>query len=87
MWKNTDIQLTCQYELVDPESASAAKTAEVADNQAEPPTMSKSKAESEKKRRTKARITVEHIDIIKDEFWDRRPWLLTGQPGTLPKQL
>ncbi|EFW99460.1 trnahis guanylyltransferase [Grosmannia clavigera kw1407] len=72
------------YELVDPKGYNAA---EVADSQAEPPTLSKSKEESDKKRRAKARITAEHLDIIKDDFWDRRPWLLTGQPGTLPKQL
>ncbi|CAK7224154.1 tRNA-His guanylyltransferase [Sporothrix eucalyptigena] len=75
------------YELVDPAQNNAVQAAEAADNVAEPPIVSKSKAESDKKRRAKARITVEHIDIIKDEFWDRRPWLLTGQPGTLPKQL
>ncbi|OAA62053.1 tRNAHis guanylyltransferase, eukarya [Niveomyces insectorum RCEF 264] len=73
------------YELVDPASHSA--TAAAVDNLAAPPVVSKSKAESDTKRRHKARITVEHLDIIKDDFWERRPWLLTGQPGTLPKQL
>lgn len=27
----------------------------------------------------KAAIVVEHVDIIKDEFWERRPWILTGR--------
>ncbi|EPE10666.1 trna guanylyltransferase [Ophiostoma piceae UAMH 11346] len=73
------------YELVDP--ATSEGIAAAVDDQAEPAAVSKSKAESDKKRRSKARITVEHIDIIRDEFWERRPWLLTGVPGTLPKQL
>ena len=34
-----------------------------------------------KKARVKARVVVEHIDIIKDEFWERRPWILSGKPG------
>ncbi|CAK7273260.1 tRNA-His guanylyltransferase [Sporothrix epigloea] len=75
------------YELVNPVNSTAAQAAEAADSVTEPPTLSKSRAENDKKRRAKARITIEHIDIIKDDFWDRRPWLLTGQPGTLPKQL
>jgi len=53
---------------------------------AEPAQQSKTKTENEKKRRAKARITVEHLDIIRDDFWDRRPWLLSGKPGDLPKQ-
>ncbi|CAK7263430.1 tRNA-His guanylyltransferase [Sporothrix epigloea] len=75
------------YELVNPASSNSAQAAEAVDSVAEPPIVSKSKAENDKKRRAKARITVEHIDIIKDDFWVRRPWLLTGQPGALPKQL
>jgi len=42
--------------------------------------LSKAAAEKERKRRTKAAIAVEHVDIIKDEFWERRPWILTGRP-------
>jgi tRNA(His) guanylyltransferase len=59
---------------------------EEVDNMAGPVQESKSKLESERKKRAKARITIEHLDIIKDEFWDRRPWLLSGKPGNLPKQ-
>lgn len=35
----------------------------------------KQKQKAEKSRR-KARIAVHHTDIIKDEFWNERPWLL-----------
>ncbi len=72
-----------QYELVEPGSHN---TAAGADDLVEPAQQSKTKVESDKKRRAKARITVEHMDIIKDDFWDRRPWLLSGRPGELPKQ-
>ncbi|ELQ37106.1 tRNA(His) guanylyltransferase [Pyricularia oryzae Y34] len=52
----------------------------------EPVVKSKTQAENEKKKRAKARVTVEHLDIIKDDFWDRRPWLLSNKPGEIPKQ-
>ncbi|KAI6356948.1 Glucose-responsive transcription factor [Pyricularia grisea] len=52
----------------------------------EPVAKSKTQAENEKKKRAKARVTVEHLDIIKDDFWDRRPWLLSNKPGEIPKQ-
>ena len=42
---------------------------------------SKTQQGKEKKRRAKAPIVVEHVDIIKDEFWERRPWLLSDKPG------
>jgi tRNA(His) guanylyltransferase len=41
---------------------------------------SKTQKEKERKRKMKAEITVRHVDIIKDEFWDARPWLL-GERG------
>lgn len=43
------------------------------------PPLSKTAAEKDRKRRLKARIAIEHIDIIKDDFWDQRPWILTGK--------
>jgi len=43
--------------------------------------LSNTQKEKMKKARQKASIVVEHIDIIKDEFWLRRPWLLSGKPG------
>ncbi|KAI9870958.1 MAG: tRNA-His guanylyltransferase [Pleopsidium flavum] len=36
-----------------------------------------------KKRRAKAPVVVEHVDIIRDEFWEQRPWLLSNHPGKL----
>lgn len=37
-----------------------------------------------RKLRQKADVVVEHVDIIKDEFWQRRPWILSNTPGRLP---
>lgn len=48
--------------------------------------LSKTQEENDKKRRAKARITVQHLDVIKDEFWERRPWLLSNRPGKIPKE-
>ncbi len=57
----------------------SAKTLEQAE-------LSKTQEEKDRKRRAKARITVQHVDIIKDEFWERRPWLLSNKPGKIPKE-
>ena len=74
-----------QYELVEPGSHDAV--AEAADGQGAPePAQSRTQEENDRKRRTKARVCVEHLDIIKDDFWDRRPWLLSNKPGKIPKQ-
>ncbi|KAK8061541.1 tRNA(His) guanylyltransferase [Apiospora phragmitis] len=70
------------YELVEPGSDNVAETI---DDLAEPLNQSKTQAENDKKRRAKARIVVEHLDVIKDDFWDRRPWLLSNKPGKIPK--
>lgn len=45
--------------------------------------LSKTAAEKEKKRRAKATVAVEHVDIIRDDFWLRRPWILSGRAGKL----
>jgi len=37
---------------------------------------SKSQLAKQRKRHAKAVITVEHVDIIKDAFWEERPWIL-----------
>ncbi|KAH7273693.1 TRNA(His) guanylyltransferase [Fusarium keratoplasticum] len=71
------------YELVDPNSHNITQTI---DAQAEPVQQSKSQKEKDKKSRAKARVVVEHLDIIKDDFWDRRPWLLSNKPGKIPKE-
>ncbi|KAL7943170.1 tRNAHis guanylyltransferase [Trichoderma barbatum] len=67
-----------EYELAEPSSHNVAVAA---DALAEPVVQSKSQAEKDKKRRAKAKVVVQHLDIIKDEFWDRRPWILSGKPG------
>lgn len=67
------------YELVEPGTKTV--TGEEVGSSAVPEVKSKSQLEKEKKARTKAKIVVEHLDIIKDEFWERRPWLLSGKPG------
>jgi len=46
--------------------------------------LSKTQAEKLKKLRRKAKVVVKHLDIIKDDFWEQRPWLRTGKPGELP---
>ncbi|KAF5684992.1 tRNA(His) guanylyltransferase [Fusarium circinatum] len=71
------------YELVDPDSHNTMQTI---DSQAEPVEQSKSQKEKDKKSRNKARVVVEHMDIIKDDFWNQRPWLLSNKPGKIPKQ-
>ncbi|OAQ96750.1 hypothetical protein LLEC1_03927 [Akanthomyces lecanii] len=71
------------YELVDP---ATHNTAETMDALAEPVQQSKTQNENDKKRRSKARIVVEHFDIIRDDFWDRRPWILSNKPGKVPKE-
>ncbi|TQN67982.1 TRNA(His) guanylyltransferase [Colletotrichum shisoi] len=71
------------YELVEPGTHNAAETA---DALAEPEQQSKTQAEKDKKKRSKARVVIEHLDIIKDDFWDRRPWLLSNKPGKTPKE-
>ncbi|KAJ5294856.1 hypothetical protein N7508_009677 [Penicillium antarcticum] len=47
-------------------------------------TQSRSQQDKIKKLRRKAEVVVDHVDIIKDEFWERRPWILSGNPGKLP---
>ncbi|CAD6592244.1 MAG: tRNA-His guanylyltransferase [Alectoria sarmentosa] len=40
--------------------------------------LSKTQKEKERNRRVKASLTIENTDIIRDDFWDQRPWLLSG---------
>ena len=46
---------------------------------AEPVDVLKTQAEKERKRQAKATIRVEHLDIIRDDFWGQRPWLLSSK--------
>lgn len=62
--------------IIEPETAKTVEQVEV----------SKTQEEKDRKRRAKARITTQYVDIIKDEFWERRPWLLSNKPGKIPKE-
>ncbi|KAK2875621.1 Glucose-responsive transcription factor [Arthroderma sp. PD_2] len=46
--------------------------------------LSKTQLEKQQKLRKKVDVATAHIDIIKDEFWEQRPWLLSNTPGKLP---
>jgi len=48
--------------------------------------ISRTQREKAQKLRRKAKVVVEHVDIIKDDFWKRRPWILSNKPGRLPPQ-
>ncbi|KAL6705912.1 tRNA-His guanylyltransferase [Coniothyrium glycines] len=50
-------------------------------DQDRPTKMSKTQRDRDRKKRSKARIMIEHVDIIKDEFWEKRPWILSGKTG------
>ncbi|EER38138.1 tRNA(His) guanylyltransferase [Histoplasma capsulatum H143] len=49
-----------------------------------PAEMTKSQIARMRKIQKKATIAVMHLDIIKDDFWDKRPWILSNKPGNLP---
>ncbi|KNG51902.1 Thg1-domain-containing protein [Stemphylium lycopersici] len=49
--------------------------------EARPAPMSRTQKEKDRKKRSKATVLMEHVDIIKDEFWERRPWILSGKAG------
>lgn len=42
---------------------------------------SRTQVEKERKRKMKAEIAVEHVDIIGDGFWGERPYILAGKRG------
>ncbi|KAJ5581688.1 hypothetical protein N7535_000308 [Penicillium sp. DV-2018c] len=69
-----------QYELEEPKSTNSAdEVPSVAQTK-----QSRSQQDKFRKLRRKAQVVVDHVDIIKDEFWEKRPWLLSGKPGKLP---
>lgn len=41
--------------------------------------MSKTQLDKERKRKMKAEIVVEHVDLIQDAFWEARPYILGGR--------
>ena len=42
--------------------------------------LSRIQKEKEGKPRVRASIKIAHTDIIKDDFWNQRPWLLSDHP-------
>lgn len=46
-----------------------------------PVQMSRTQKEKDRKKRSKAKVVVAHVDLIKDEFWEKRPWILSGKTG------
>lgn len=44
---------------------------------------SKTQLGKERKRKLKAKIGIEHIDIIGDAFWNARPYILAGKRGDI----
>ncbi|KAJ9492048.1 hypothetical protein VN97_g1197 [Penicillium thymicola] len=70
-----------QYELEEPKpiKVSADEESPVVESQ-----QSRSQQDKTRKLRRKAQVVIDHVDIIKDEFWEKRPWILSGNPGKLP---
>ncbi|CAI7613063.1 hypothetical protein PCG10_010696 [Penicillium crustosum] len=70
-----------QYELEEPKpiKAPADEESPVVESQ-----QSRSQQDKIRKLRRKAQVVIDHVDIIKDEFWEKRPWILSGNPGKLP---
>ncbi|KAJ5682686.1 tRNAHis guanylyltransferase Thg1, partial [Penicillium macrosclerotiorum] len=73
-----------QYELE--ESKATQASPEDHDDSMLGAKQSRSQQDKLKKLRRKAQVVVDHVDIIKDDFWERRPWILSGKPGKLPLQ-
>ncbi|KAL7780184.1 hypothetical protein CFE70_010206 [Pyrenophora teres f. teres 0-1] len=44
-----------------------------------PVQMSRTQKDKDRKKRSKAAVLMEHVDVIKDEFWEKRPWILSGK--------
>ncbi|KAF2235518.1 putative tRNAHis guanylyltransferase Thg1 [Viridothelium virens] len=61
--------------------ASAPESSEMPIPDEPPAPKSKTQAAKEQKLRKRARIAIEHVDIIRDEFWMQRPWILSGKAG------
>jgi tRNA(His) guanylyltransferase len=48
--------------------------------------LSKSAAEKQRKLKRKCGITIEHVDIIQDKYWETRPWIISGSGGRLKQE-
>lgn len=75
-----------QYQLEEPKAKSAANDGEGEETSPMPEDNNASRTQQDKLRklRRKAKVVVEHVDIIKNDFWERRPWILSNKPGKLP---
>ncbi|KAE8353749.1 Thg1 C terminal domain-containing protein [Aspergillus coremiiformis] len=79
-----------QYQLEDVKSQSepgSGVLVEEEGNFAQETKTSRSQQDKLRKLRRKAQVVVDHVDVIKDEFWERRPWILSGKPGKLPTEV
>ncbi|EYE99031.1 tRNA guanylyltransferase [Aspergillus ruber CBS 135680] len=74
-----------QYQLEEPKAKSASSYEDEGTPISEKQP-SKSQQDKLRKLRRKAQVVVEHVDIIKDDFWERRPWILSNKPGKLPEE-
>jgi tRNA(His) guanylyltransferase len=69
-----------EYELDEPQDP-VQEMDDSSSADAQPNALSKTQTEKIRKERAKARIVVKHLDIINDEFWERRSWILSGKVG------
>ena len=72
-----------QYELMPDDEDQGIQNLE---DTADPAQRTKRQMDRDMKRKAKAHIVVEHLDIIKEDFWNRRPWILSNKPGKVPKE-
>ncbi|OBT65566.1 hypothetical protein VE03_04991 [Pseudogymnoascus sp. 23342-1-I1] len=72
------------YELVEAATSSPALNEEALT--APEMALSKTQAEKERKARQKAKIVVQHVDFIRDDFWEQRPWILSNRPGKIKRE-
>jgi hypothetical protein len=63
------------------EAESGSWAAATQSNEGRPIQLSRTQKDKERKKRSKAAVLMEHVDIIKDEFWEKRPWILSGKTG------
>ena len=61
--------------------ATQASGAGKKESEGRPIQMSRTQKDKDRKKRSKARIITEHVDLIKDDFWEKRPWILSGKTG------
>lgn len=79
LFRDFEIPPSAETTSPDPTLAPVPSHSATSPNTTGPAPLSKTAAEKDRKRRLKARIAIEHIDIIRDEFWDQRLWILSGK--------